>query len=72
MYLKEVIRLIHGQTILEIEIKKESSLITPQSQLYLYLLQTFARLCSHVDDFNTRNKCLTAKLLKQVYRYQKF
>ena len=22
-----------------------------------------------VDDFNTRNKCLTAKLLKQGYRY---
>ena len=20
----------------------------------------FARVCSHVDDFNTRNKCLTA------------
>ena len=31
----------------------------------------FARLCSHVDDFNTRNKRLTAKLLKQVYRYHK-
>ena len=26
---------------------------------------------SHVDDFNTRNKCLTAKLLKQGYRYHK-
>ena len=24
-----------------------------------------------VDDFNTRNKCLTAKLLKQGYRYHK-
>ena len=31
----------------------------------------FARVCSHVDDFNTRNKCLTAKFLKQVYRYHK-
>ena len=32
-----------------------------------------ARVCSHVDDFNTRtcNKCLTAKLLKQGYRYYK-
>ena len=29
----------------------------------------FARVCSHVDDFNTRNKCFTAKLLKQGYRY---
>ena len=27
----------------------------------------FARVCSHVDDFNTRNKCLTALLLKQGY-----
>ena len=31
----------------------------------------FARVCSHVDDFNTRNKCLTAKLLKQGYCYHK-
>ena len=31
----------------------------------------FARVCSHVDDFNTRNKSLTAKLLKQGYRYHK-
>ena len=26
---------------------------------------------SHVDNFNTRNKCLTAKLFKQGYRYYK-
>ena len=31
----------------------------------------FARVCSHVDDFNTRNKCLIAKLLKQGNRYHK-
>ena len=31
----------------------------------------FARVCSHVNDYNTRNKCLTAKLLKQGYRYHK-
>ena len=31
----------------------------------------FSRVCSHVDDFNTRNKCLTAILLKQGYRYHK-
>ena len=30
-----------------------------------------ARVCSHVDDFNTCNKCLTAKLRKQGYRYLK-
>ena len=32
----------------------------------------FARVSSHVDDFNTRNKVLTAKLLRQGYRYHKF
>ena len=31
----------------------------------------FARVCSHVDDFNARNKCLTAKLLNQGYRHHK-
>ena len=30
-----------------------------------------ARVCSYVNDFNTRNKCLTAKLLKNGYRYHK-
>ena len=30
------------------------------------------KICSsHDADFNTRNKCLTAKLLKQGYRYHK-
>ena len=28
-------------------------------------------MCSHVKDFNARNTCLTAKLLKQGYRYHK-
>ena len=31
----------------------------------------FVRVCSHGGDFNTRSKCLTAKLLKQGYRYHK-
>ena len=31
----------------------------------------FARVCNHVADFNARNKCVTAKLLQQGYRYQK-
>ena len=39
--------------------------------VYISQLIRFARVCTHVDDFNTRNKCLTAKLLKQGYRYQK-
>ena len=33
--------------------------------VYISQLIRFARLSSHVDDFNTRNKVLTAKLLKQ-------
>ena len=39
--------------------------------VYISQLIRFARVCSHVDDFNTRNKCLTAKLFKQGYRYHK-
>ena len=31
----------------------------------------FAGVSSHVDDFYTRNKVLTAKLLRQGYRYHK-
>ena len=31
----------------------------------------FAGVSSHVADFNTRNQILTAKLLKQGYRYHK-
>ena len=32
-------------------------------------LVRFARVSSHIDDFNTRDKVLTAKLLGQGYRY---
>ena len=31
----------------------------------------FARVASHFDGINTRNKVLTAKLIKQEYRYHK-
>ena len=31
----------------------------------------FARVCSHLEYFNARNRCLTAKLLKHCYRYHK-
>ena len=44
----------------------------PSYGVYIFQLIRFAQLCSHVDDFNTRIKCLTAKLLKQGYRYHKF
>ena len=43
----------------------------PSYGVYISQVIRFARVYSHVDDFNTRNKCLTAKLLKQGYRYHK-
>ena len=43
----------------------------PSYGVYISQLIRFALVCSHVDDFNTRNKCLTAKLFKQGPRYQK-
>ena len=39
--------------------------------VYISQLIRFARVSSHVDDFNARNKVLTAKLLRQGYRYHK-
>ena len=39
--------------------------------VYNSQLIRFARVSSHVDDFNTRYKVLTAKLLRQGYRYHK-
>ena len=36
--------------------------------VYISQLIRFARVCSHVDDFITRNKYFTAKLFKQGYR----
>ena len=39
--------------------------------LQLIRLIRFARASSYVVDFNTRNKLLTQKLLKQGYRYHK-
>ena len=38
---------------------------------YISQLIRFARASSYVADFNTRNKLLTQKLLKQGYRYHK-
>ena len=36
-----------------------------------FSVNRFARVSCHVDDFNTRNKVLTAKFLRQGYRYHK-
>ena len=43
----------------------------PSYGVYISQPTRFARVCSHVDDFNTRYKYLTAKFLKQGYRYHK-
>ena len=40
-------------------------------RVYISQLIRFARVPSHVDDFNTGNKVLTAKLLRLGYRYYK-
>ena len=37
--------------------------------VYISQLIRFARASSHVAEFNTRNKLLTQKLLKQGYQY---
>ena len=39
--------------------------------VYISELIRFARVSSHVSDFNARIKSLTAKLLQQGYRYHK-
>ena len=44
---------------------------SPSYGVYISQLIRFVRVCSNVDDFNNRNLFLTAKLLKQDYRYHK-
>ena len=39
--------------------------------VYISQLIQFARVSSHMADFNASNKSLTAKLLQQGYRYHK-
>ena len=39
--------------------------------VYISQLIRFARVSSHVADFNARYKSLTAKLLRKGYRYHK-
>ena len=41
-------------------------------RVFISQLFRFARASSYVTDFNTRNKLLTQKLLKQGYQYHKF
>ena len=44
---------------------------SPSYGVNISQLIRFARVCSNVDDFDNRNLFLTAKLLKQGYRYHK-
>ena len=44
---------------------------SPSYGVYISQLIRFARVCSNVYDFNNINLFLTAKLLKQGYRYHK-
>ena len=44
----------------------------PSYSVFISQLLRLARVCSHVEEFNARNKCLTAKLLKQGYRKHNF
>ena len=43
----------------------------PSYGVYISQIIRFARIFSHVEDFNARNKCLTSKLLKQNHQYHK-
>ena len=44
---------------------------SPSYGVYISQLIHSARVCSNDCSFNNRNKSLTAKLLKQGYRYHK-
>ena len=44
---------------------------SPSYGVYISQLIRFARVCSNVEGFNNRNLFLTAKSLKQGYRYHK-
>lgn len=45
--------------------------LAPSYGVYISQLVRYARICSSVSDFNTKNLFITNKLLKQGYRYHK-
>ena len=53
----------------EIVILDGDVLRSPSYGVYISQPIHFASVCYNVDDFNNRNLFLTAKLLKQSYRY---
>ena len=42
--------------------------LRPSYAVYISQFLRFARVCSHEDDCNARNKCLTSILLSKGYR----
>ena len=58
-------------TLRSLHMKFEFILLSSSYGVYISQLIRFARASSYVADFNTRNKLLTQKLLKQGYRYHK-
>ena len=44
---------------------------SPSHDVYISQLIRFSILCSNVSNFNNRNQFLTAKLLRQCYRFHK-
>ena len=64
--------MINGMMLLNFRSMMGMSLDVPlMMHVYISQLIRFARASSHVTDFNKRNKFLTAKVLKQGYRYCK-
>ena len=45
--------------------------LAPLPMVYAFLSLFVLQVCFNIDDFNIRNLFLTAKLLKQGYRYHK-
>ena len=60
----------NAMTLILIYSKLAMFIVVPLLRCISQLIK-FTRVCSHVDDFNARNKCSNAKLLKQGYRYDK-
>ena len=49
-----------------------TSEVMKNNLIYIWLIYSFARVCSNVGNFNNRNQFLTSKFIKQVYEYHKF
>ena len=61
-----LILILLNLSFLDVEVPRRTSY-----GVYISQLNRFARASSNVSDFNCQKKALTAKLLKQGYRYHK-